>query len=157
MNGGYTFSNFYRSFVPAFPYIIIIFCYTKIVMTFRSVQRTVATHRPKLSTISRQATFVSAERRDRVMDQESSLTVTVAAILVSYLVCNIPANLILLLDPEATEYTGLHLPCYILAWMSSIVKAACYIACTANFRSSLKHSVLRIWKNVSVSNRSQNL
>ena len=87
--------------------------------------------------------------------QESSLTVTVAAILVSYLVCNVPANLILLLDPEATEYTGLHLPCYVLAWMSSIVKAACYIACTANFRSSLKHSVLRIWKNVSVSNRSQ--
>ena len=89
--------------------------------------------------------------------QESSLTVTVAAILVSYLVCNVPANLILLLDPEATEYTGLHLPCYVLAWMSSIVKAACYIACTANFRSSLKHSVLRIWKNVSVSNRSQNM
>ena len=89
--------------------------------------------------------------------QESSLTVTVAAILVSYLVCNVPANLILLLDPEATEYTGLHLPCYVLAWMSSIVKAACYIACTANFRSSLKQSVLRIWKNVSVSNRSQNM
>ena len=37
--------------------------------------------------------------RDRMMDQESSLTLTVGLILVVYLVCNVPANLILLLDP----------------------------------------------------------
>ncbi len=33
------------------------------------------------------------------MDQESSLTLTVGLILGVYLVCNVPANLILLLDP----------------------------------------------------------
>ena len=36
--------------------------------------------------------------RDRMMDQESSLTLTVGLILGVYLVCNVPANLILLLD-----------------------------------------------------------
>ena len=33
------------------------------------------------------------------MDQESSLTLTVGLILGVYLVCNVPANLILLLEP----------------------------------------------------------
>ena len=88
----------------------------------------------------------------RSSGQESSLTLTMGLILVSYLVCNVPANLILLLDPGADLYTGLHLPCYILAWLSSILKAACYIACTANFRSSLREIVKRMLKCESLHN-----
>ena len=94
---------------------------------------------------------------------QGSLTLTVGLILVTYLVCNVPANLILLLDPGSVSaanqssvlfnltnhraglYTSLHLPCYLLAWLSSIVKAACYIACTANFRQSLRE-ILRKWR-----------
>ena len=101
--------------------------------------------------------------RDRMMDHEASLTLTVGLILVTYLVCNVPANLILLLDPGSVSaanqssvlfnltnhraglYTSLHLPCYLLAWLSSIVKAACYIACTANFRQSLRE-IMRKWR-----------
>ena len=46
-----------------------------------------------------QASLALSAPRDRMMDQESSLTLTVGLILVVYLVCNVPANLILLLDP----------------------------------------------------------
>ena len=64
---------------------------------------------------------------------------------------NVPANLILFLDPRSVDisqsqpnvtnpraslYTSLHLPCYILAWLSSIVKA-----CTANFRASFRDMI----------------
>ena len=98
-----------------------------------------------------------------MMDHEASLTLTVGLILVTYLVCNVPANLILLLDPRsvsvanqssvllnltnhrASLYTSLHLPCYLLAWLSSIVKASCYIGCTANFRQSLRE-MMKKWR-----------
>ena len=77
-------------------------------------------------------------------DQEINLTITVGAILVSYVVCNLPANLILLVDPTASLYTDLHLPCYVLAWLSSIVKAGVYVAFNQAFRTALKN----ILKNV---------
>ena len=41
-----------------------------------------------------------------MMDQESSLTLTVGLILGVYLVCNVPANLILLMDPGLVAIRG---------------------------------------------------
>ena len=141
-------------------------------MTVRKIQRTLATHQLKKVSQSTTSTpqaksktslilqfhskFSNSEIQDQVeerpndkiLDQDSSLTVTVAAILISYLICNIPANLILLIDPSATSYTSFHLPCYILAWLSSIVKAICYIACTHNFRASLMKSLKRFFGSI---------
>ena len=53
--------------------------------------------------VSVQASISLSAPRDRMMDQESSLTLTVGLILVVYLVCNVPANLILLLDPGSVD------------------------------------------------------
>ena len=138
-------------------------------MTVRKIQKTLATHhqkklsnsaistpqtRPKTSVILQfHSKFSNSEVQDqiedkphdKILDQDSSLTITVAAILIVYLICNIPANLILLIDPSATKYTSFHLPCYILAWLSSIVKAVCYIACTHNFRASFKKSLRKLY------------
>ena len=84
------------------------------------------------------------QQQGRMREQEINLTITVGAILASYLVCNLPANLILIVDPTASLYTDLHLPCYVLAWLSSIVKAGVYVAFNQAFRTALKN----ILKNV---------
>ena len=77
-------------------------------------------------------------------DQELNLTITVGAILVSYVVCNLPANLILIVDPTASLYTDLHLPCYVLAWLSSIVKVCVYVAFNQAFRTAFKNILYNI-------------
>ena len=84
------------------------------------------------------------EKQGRMRDQELNLTITVGAILVSYVVCNLPANLILIVDPTASLYTDLHLPCYVLAWLSSIVKACVYVAFNQVFRTALKNIVMNV-------------
>ena len=44
-NGGRAFSYLYRSLVPSLPYLIIVFCYSRILVTFRRVQRRIDKHR----------------------------------------------------------------------------------------------------------------
>ena len=44
-NGGRTFSYLYRSLVPSLPYLVIVFCYARILGTFRRVQHRMDKHR----------------------------------------------------------------------------------------------------------------
>ena len=44
-NGGRTFSYLYRSLVPSLPYLVIVFCYSNILGTFRRVQHRMDMHR----------------------------------------------------------------------------------------------------------------
>ena len=123
--GGDSFSYFYRIFIPTFPYCVISYCYLKIISIVRNIHGAVVRHQ----------TTAKVQHRD----QEVNLTITIGAILVSYVVCNLPANLILILDPTASLYTDLHLPCYVLAWLSSIVKVCVYVAFNQAFRTAFKN------------------
>ena len=48
-NGGQIFSYFYRSFVPSLPYLVIVFCYSSILATFRRVQHKMDKHRASVT------------------------------------------------------------------------------------------------------------
>jgi len=71
--------------------------------------------------------------RDR-KKQEEHLTMTVGVIFLVYMVCNLPVSIVLLLDPTGSKYTQAHLPCYILAWLSSVIKPFVYVGCSPAYR-----------------------
>ena len=81
-----SFSYFYRSFTPLLPYIIITFCYTRIIMTVKKIQKTVHQHTPKKLSECRQKSVdhEALEHKNSICsrDQESSLNFTVGLILV---------------------------------------------------------------------------
>ena len=61
--------------MPGFPYLVIVFCYTRILVTFRRAHRRVETHAqaPRLSALGRQPTLSFSSPRDRVMDQAGTV------------------------------------------------------------------------------------
>ena len=84
---------------------------------------------------------------------------TVGVIFLVYMVCNIPASVVLLLDPDATKYIEVnnsavfcsyhvilqaHLPCYILAWLSSVIKPFVYVGCSPAYRLAFTEAFTRL-------------
>jgi len=88
--------------------------------------------------------------RQRIQ-QEDQLTLFVGIVFLAYIFCNLPANIILLVDPTATKFTKVicmfsvlvfttmfqaHLPCYTLAWLSSVIKPFVYVGCSPAYRQA---------------------
>ena len=64
------------------------------------------------------------------------MTVTVGVIFLSYILCNLPANLVLVLDPSADLVPMVHIPVYILAWLSPVVNPVVYVLFNQSYRQA---------------------
>ena len=76
------------------------------------------------------------EKRKRRKRQENEMTLTVGIILLSYVICNLPVNLLLVLDPSAESIPAAHIPAYILAWISPVVNPLVYVIFNPTYRTA---------------------
>ena len=76
------------------------------------------------------------EKKRKRKRQENEMTVTVGVILLSYILCNLPVNLVLVLDPSAEHIPMVHIPVYILAWLSPIVNPVVYVLFNTSYRKA---------------------
>ena len=52
----------------------------------------------------------------------------------SYVCCNLPAMLVMLLDPTGAEAPKAHLPTYVLLWCSGVVNPVVYLVFNPLYR-----------------------
>ena len=76
------------------------------------------------------------EKKRKRKRQENEMTVTVGVIFLSYILCNLPVNLVLVLDPSAEYIPMVHIPVYILAWLSPIVNPVVYVLFNTSYRQA---------------------
>ena len=76
------------------------------------------------------------EKKRKRKRQENEMTVTVGVIFLSYILCNLPVNLVLVLDPSAEYIPMIHIPVYILAWLSPVVSPVVYVLFNTSYRQA---------------------
>ena len=76
------------------------------------------------------------EKKRKRKRQENEMTVTVGVIFLSYILCNLPVNLVLVLDPSAEYIPMVHIPVYILAWLSPVVNPVVYVLFNTSYRQA---------------------
>ena len=89
------------------------------------------------------------------------MTLTVGVIFMSYVICNLPATLVLLIDPSAeriakvfylsihgnysyTNTTQAHIPSYMFAWLSAVINPCVYVIFNPTYRQAFKDAYRRI-------------
>ena len=80
----------------------------------------------------------NTEKKRRRKRQENEMTLTVGVIFLSYVICNLPANLVLLIDPSAERLPMAHIPAYVLAWLSPVANPCVYVICNPSYRQAFR-------------------
>ena len=80
----------------------------------------------------------NTEKKKKRRRQENEMTLTVGVIFLSYVICNLPVNLVLIIDPSAELIPMAHIPVYILAWLSPVINPCVYVVFNPSYRQAFK-------------------